>query len=53
MHRNVFKVYSSVVLRMWSNVPHVSNMASLHQLISKSDKFLIVLSFCVLDLVTT
>jgi len=51
--RNLFKVYCNVVLRMWSDVPHVSNMASLHQLISKSDKLLIVLSFYVLDLVTT
>lgn len=52
MCRNVFKVYCNVV-RMWSNVPHVSNTASLHQLRSKSDKLLIGLSFYVLDLVTT
>lgn len=47
MCRNVFGVYCNVVLRMWSDVPRVRNMASVHQLIGTSDKLLIVLSFYV------
>lgn len=46
-------MYCSVVTSVCSNVPHVSNMDSFYQLISNSDKLLIVLNFYVVHLVTT